>query len=709
MTLALKYRPTQFQDLVGQRSVSQTLSYALDQKKISNAYLFSGLRGSGKTSSARIFARALQCENGPTSTPCEICDNCKASLEGRHIDIIELDAASNRKIDDIRDLIEQTKYKPSFGRYKIFIIDEVHMLTKEAFNALLKTLEEPPEFVKFILATTDPLLLPATILSRTQHFRFKKIPHKSVIEHIASILKKEDVPFELEALDIIARSGSGSLRDTITILEQAIIFGNNQIKIQSVTEMLGIIDPQIFEQFFDAILQKNSSLSQGILETMQEYEAEMIIDEMMLFLKNKALQKNLNPTFLNRFFNILAQSKTLLSLNTDGEFVLMLLMLKMQEAIKLREIHSLIGELENHPQTFSLQTPQSPVQTLPPTPISNDPAPKEDSEKTLFENLINALYDRNHHLGECFEKSIRFIDFKEKTLTLTNPSSSEEEKSFLREQYPLIKTFINQIFGQDTQVIFQQMQSTQKIHQNQKLHQNQGIHQSQEIHQNQKTQAQNIQPIQTDPQKEANDQRDSQDFQSQNNPFLQDELKPFQTPQNQENINPQSTDSQNINAENINPQNTDIKNTDIKATNTENTNAGIIRASQNANTESTDTKSTDTKIANTESTDTEITNQKALNQIPLEIPQQNTHQNEQNIQQNEQDTQQDLTQNILEQKSPKSPATQTPQSIAESHLENTPTTTPQENASPSFAFKHQRFLSNLKKHLQADLSTAKKI
>lgn len=648
MTLALKYRPTQFQDLVGQRSVSQTLSYALDQKKVSNAYLFSGLRGSGKTSSARIFARALQCENGPTSTPCETCDNCKSSLEGRHIDIIELDAASNRKIDDIRDLIEQTKYKPSFGRYKIFIIDEVHMLTKEAFNALLKTLEEPPEFVKFILATTDPLLLPATILSRTQHFRFKKIPHKSVVEHIALILKKENVPFEAEALDIIARSGSGSLRDTITILEQAIIFGNNQINVQSVTEMLGIIDPQIFEQFFDAILQKDLSLSQNILEIMQEYEAEMIIDEMMLFLKNKALQKNLNPTFLNRLFNILAQSKTLLSLNTDGEFVLMLLMLKMQEAMKLKDIHSLIREFENHSQVSLTQAPQvslNHLQTPSSIPIADSkPLLKEVPTQTLFQKLIDALYDRNHHLGECFEKSIGFLSFEEKTLTLTNPSSNEEEKNFLREQYPLIKSFIAQIFGQETQIIFQHPQNTQESHQTQ----NNPIPTNEQSYKSDPIQANNQIPKE-DP------TQNPQDHQFHNTQF--------QTPQHQETTNPES-----INPEHINP-----------------------------------------KKPNQNISDLEVFNPEVLNQKDLDPK----------------NPQQSINQNPFDQKTPhlETPVTQIPQDIPQS-LEtshhtaesqpnqetHTPTTSQESTPSPqNFALKHQKLLSNLKKHLQADLSTAKKI
>jgi len=189
LALARKYRPATFSDLIGQESVSQTLSLALDNGRLSHAYLFSGLRGSGKTSTARIFAKALLCEGE--------CSHCIMAAENRHMDIIEMDAASNRGIDDIKDLIEHTKYKPSSARFKIFIIDEVHMLTNQAFNALLKTLEEPPDFVKFILATTDPLKLPATILSRTQHFRFKKIPQNLVQKHLEHILNLEGIGFRL--------------------------------------------------------------------------------------------------------------------------------------------------------------------------------------------------------------------------------------------------------------------------------------------------------------------------------------------------------------------------------------------------------------------------------------------------------------------------------------------------------------------------------
>jgi DNA polymerase-3 subunit gamma/tau len=255
--LALKYRPKRFDDLIGQDSISNTLSLALDKNRLSNAYLFSGLRGSGKTSTARIFSKALICDQGPTSKPCETCQNCTMANSNSHIDIIEMDAASHRGIDDIKDIIEHTKYKPNQARFKVFIIDEVHMLTIQAFNALLKTLEEPPEFVKFILATTDPLKLPATILSRTQHFRFKSIAKDNIIQHLKYILNKENIEYENQSLDIVARSGHGSLRDTLTILDQSIIYSKGNITTNSITDMLGILEPSFIENILNNIFNKD--------------------------------------------------------------------------------------------------------------------------------------------------------------------------------------------------------------------------------------------------------------------------------------------------------------------------------------------------------------------------------------------------------------------------------------------------------------------
>ncbi|WP_323659151.1 DNA polymerase III subunit gamma/tau [Aliarcobacter butzleri] len=344
--LALKYRPKRFEDLIGQSTISQTLSLALDSNRLSHAYLFSGLRGSGKTSTARIMAKALLCSQGPTSKPCDICDNCKSANASKHLDIIEMDAASNRGIDDIKDLIEHTKYKPSSARFKVFIIDEVHMLTTQAFNALLKTLEEPPGFVKFILATTDPLKLPATILSRTQHFRFNKIAQSDVVHHLSYILNKENIDFEQNALEILARSGQGSLRDTLTLLDQAIIFSKGKVNTTSVVDMLGLIDPKMMDNIFSMILNKKDITK--LVKELEVYEVSQICDEMTIYLKDKMLSRDnkFDLLLFDRFFRILSDAKQLLAINSDGTFVLILTFMKMIEATNLRTIDDIINQVE---------------------------------------------------------------------------------------------------------------------------------------------------------------------------------------------------------------------------------------------------------------------------------------------------------------------------------------------------------------------------
>lgn len=457
IALALKYRPTCFSDLVGQNAISQTLSLALDSQHISHAYLFSGLRGSGKTSSARIFARALQCESGPTSTPCGNCASCVAALQNKHMDIIEMDAASSRGIDDIKKVIEQTKYHPSFARYKIFIIDEVHMLSKEAFNALLKTLEEPPEFVKFILATTDPLKLPATILSRTQHFRFKQIPHRLVVEHITQILNKEGVSYEPQALDIIARSGSGSLRDTLTLLDQAIIFCKNHIEVAGVTDMLGIVDPQVLNDYFQSILRKDEQNTHKIVQILQEYECEMILDEMMLFLKDKLLKESVDfpPLLLERFARILSESKSLLNLNTDGAFVLLLCAMKMQEALKVKDIESMIEELEAElfNSTSSMSNTHIEQSHTPPPPASLEAHTPNINAASVplnahlrFGTLVQKIKDRNVGLGEIFERNVAFVGFEGEILRWQSIAQGEDKEQ-LKEHFSIIKALVAEVFG----------------------------------------------------------------------------------------------------------------------------------------------------------------------------------------------------------------------------------------------------------------------
>ncbi|MGL2784974.1 DNA polymerase III subunit gamma/tau [Helicobacter pylori] len=468
--LALKYRPKHFSELVGQESVAKTLSLALDNQRLANAYLFSGLRGSGKTSSSRIFARALMCETGPKAVPCDTCIQCQSALNNHHIDIIEMDGASNRGIDDVRNLIEQTRYKPSFGRYKIFIIDEVHMFTTEAFNALLKTLEEPPSHVKFLLATTDALKLPATILSRTQHFRFKKIPENSVISHLKTILGKEQVSYESSALEKLAHSGQGSLRDTITLLEQAINYCDNAITESKVAEMLGAIDRSVLEDFFQSLINQDEARLQERYAILENYETESVLEEMMLFLKAKLLSPDSYSILLiERFFKIIMSSLSLLKEGANASFVLLLLKMKFKEALKLKALDDAILELEQAPfnqsPSISYSTPkQEPksAERIEGTEKREKLEKKENAETpqtpmlsakdrifhNLFKQVQTLVYERNYELGAVFEKNIRFIDFDSQTKTLTWESlAADKDKELLRERFKIVKGIVDSVFG----------------------------------------------------------------------------------------------------------------------------------------------------------------------------------------------------------------------------------------------------------------------
>ncbi len=458
--LALKYRPSSFDKLIGQDSITQTLTLALEQDRLSHAYLFSGLRGSGKTSTARIFAKALVCEKGPTPSPCETCEHCKNANESRHIDIIEMDAASSRKIDDIRDLIEQTKYRPSSARFKIFIIDEVHMLTKEAFNALLKTLEEPPSYVKFILATTDPLKLPATILSRTQHFRFKQIASRDITHHLSHILNLEDVNYEVEALDMLSRAGNGSLRDTLTLLDQAIIFSKGYITPEVIASMLGLLDPKKIEMIFDTILKGDRQGLVEIVKELQSYECEVVIDELIAYLKESFFKSDVRFSTLlcERFFRILSESKNLLFLNADNSFVLSLLFFKMLEATNIKTVEEMISSLEQEkfrvPEQKQIKQPQQPKATKPQQPDTSKPQQAlhvEAQGAELFSKLISKLEDRSFELTKCFKEYIEFDSYENGTLSWRS-SADEEHKKVLKHGYPIIRQFVQEIFGIDTKI-----------------------------------------------------------------------------------------------------------------------------------------------------------------------------------------------------------------------------------------------------------------
>ncbi len=451
--LARKYRPTNFNELIGQETIAQTLSLALDSNRLSHAYLFSGLRGSGKTSTARIFAKALICEKGISRMPCGICQNCILSLEGRHMDIVEMDAASNRGIDDIRDLVEQTKYKPSTARFKIFIIDEVHMLTPQAFNALLKTLEEPPSYVKFILATTDPLKIPATILSRSQHFRFKSIATTKIVDHLIYILHDKKIEYEKEALEILARSGSGSLRDTLTLLDQAIIYSKNHVDVKTVTDMLGLVDPQFIADLFSAIFAKDYAQIITFTKILQEYEAEMVLDELIAYLKDKMYNQDalFSTLVLDRFFRILSDSKYLFSINADGSFVLSLVFFKMVEALRIKEIDQMIESLQKEIQRPDIATIKIQTATPERAPKVEEISDTHPPQEELFDKLILKIKDRNSDLGECFTRYIRFISYENNLLTWESCANEECKKS-LNHGYSVIKQLVRELFGFETKI-----------------------------------------------------------------------------------------------------------------------------------------------------------------------------------------------------------------------------------------------------------------
>ncbi len=289
--LARKYRPRNFNELVGQNHVSRALTSALERGRLHHAYLFTGTRGVGKTTIARILAKCLNCETGVTSTPCEVCPTCTAVNEGRFIDLIEIDAASRTKVEDTRELLDNVPYAPTQGRFKVYLIDEVHMLSTHSFNALLKTLEEPPEHVKFLFATTDPQKLPITVISRCLQFTLRPLAVDEITHHLGHILGLESIHADQDAIWQIAESAQGSLRDALSLTDQAIAYGQGAIAHQDVKEMLGLIDRTIIYDLIMAIHQNNKSrVSELLFQFRQQaLDVSLVLDQLISTLHELAL------------------------------------------------------------------------------------------------------------------------------------------------------------------------------------------------------------------------------------------------------------------------------------------------------------------------------------------------------------------------------------------------------------------------------------
>ena len=280
--LARKYRPATFADLIGQDALVRTLKNAIDTGRLAQAYILTGIRGIGKTTSARIIARALNCigpdgKGGMTTEPCGVCEHCRAIAEGRHVDVVEIDAASNTGVDNVREIIETTRYNPTSARFKIYIVDEVHMLTKQAFNALLKTLEEPPERVKFIFATTEIRKVPTTVLSRCQRFDLRRVDVEPLTQHFKNIIEKENLKAEDDALRLIARAADGSVRDGLSLLDQAIAHGGGNVTADFVRAMIGLADRAAVFDLFEKLMNGDIKSALDLFNAQYDLGAEPLV------------------------------------------------------------------------------------------------------------------------------------------------------------------------------------------------------------------------------------------------------------------------------------------------------------------------------------------------------------------------------------------------------------------------------------------------
>ena len=367
------YRPKTFEDVVGQEHIVKTLKNQIKNNNIGHAYLFSGTRGTGKTSTAKIFARAVNCLNPINEEPCNECEICVDTLNDNIMDIVEIDAASNNSVDDIRELRESVKYTPSKAKYKVYIIDEVHMLSQGAFNALLKTLEEPPSYVIFILATTEPHKIPATILSRCQRFDFKRVSSKDIADRMSYICEKENIQAEDKALSLIARNSQGALRDALSILDQCMSFGNDRIEYNDVIELLGTVNIDELFQLSQSIIDEDTKKSLQILNEFIIWGKDIrnLINDLIDHFRNlmvckvskdldeiislpeesierlKEQSKTININDLIRILNILSETQDSMKSSSNTRILAEVTMMKIAQPMFDESKEALIKRIEN--------------------------------------------------------------------------------------------------------------------------------------------------------------------------------------------------------------------------------------------------------------------------------------------------------------------------------------------------------------------------
>ena len=371
LVMARKYRPQSFEAVVGQSHVTQTLQNAIKANRLAHALLLSGPRGVGKTSVARIVAKAMNCANGPTAVPCNVCTSCKEITDGVAVDVFEIDGASNRGIDQIRELRENTKYMPGHGRFKIYIIDEVHMLTAEAFNALLKTLEEPPVHVLFIFATTEPQKIPPTILSRCQRHDFRRIGLEEIVKHLKEICEKTSLEISDESLRLISREGDGSMRDALSLLDQIMAYSDGAVSHDQVLDILGAVDRKVIFDLSAALLARDSGKAFSLLDEVYNrgHDLKRLLLQMVKHFRNLVVIKmghagrlidatdhelkemesrvgNVSLESLDQIFNALFQADAMIRLSSQPKLVLEMLFIKLARLSPVVSLEEIIAKLD---------------------------------------------------------------------------------------------------------------------------------------------------------------------------------------------------------------------------------------------------------------------------------------------------------------------------------------------------------------------------
>ena len=418
---ARKYRPQTFEQMIGQKPVVQTLQNAIKHNRVAQAYIFSGMRGVGKTTVARILAKALNCQQGPTPTPCNKCEFCLEVNEDRSVDVLEIDGASSRKIEDIGPIRDTAKYRPIHSRYKIIIIDEVHMLSETAFNALLKTLEEPPPRTVFVFATTEFHKVPATIISRCQHFEFKKISQKDIINHLLDIAQKEKLTISAYGLSLIAEAAEGSLRDAQSLLDQAVAFSGEVVQDNDLKEILGAISKDVLFECSSMILEQEPARVFSLVEKIMEkgYDLRFFYRELIMHFRNLLLAKSvetiqdllpLNPEELAelkdeaakasteeilRCLLALQQSEQGLRFSSHPQIYLESVLLKLSHFKKIIPLQELIQKVEKIGQSREDSAA---------VPISK----KEQEEKEVFEKIMDELRKEKSSLAAILAQQTSF-------------------------------------------------------------------------------------------------------------------------------------------------------------------------------------------------------------------------------------------------------------------------------------------------------------